>query len=93
MFTYALIEPLHKGDTNGNGKVEVGELAEYVDKRVPELFAELKQNGWVVKGLAPGRGCADRAFRLDGGGFLAGGSSALKSGFGDLAVHVRSTPP
>ena len=28
VFTYALIEPLHKGDTNGNGKVEVGELAE-----------------------------------------------------------------
>jgi len=23
---------------------------------VPELFAELKQNGWVVKGLAAARG-------------------------------------
>ncbi len=58
MFTYALIEALHRGDTNGNGKIEVMELAAYVEKRVPELFAELKQSGWVVKGLtaAPVRG-------------------------------------
>jgi hypothetical protein len=27
-----------------------------VERRVPELFAELKQNGWVVKGLAAARG-------------------------------------
>ena len=52
VFTYALMEALHKGDTNGNGKIEVIELAAYVETRVPELFAELKANGWVVKGLA-----------------------------------------
>jgi WD40 repeat protein len=51
VFTYALIEALHKGDTNNNGKIEVTELAAHVEKRVPELFAELKQSGWVVKGL------------------------------------------
>src|SRR5262249_8430770 len=50
VFTYALIEALHKGDTNNNGKIEVTELAAYVEERVPELFAELKANGWVVKG-------------------------------------------
>ena len=50
VFTYALMEALHKGDTNGNGKIEVTELAAHIEKRVPELFAELKQNGWVVKG-------------------------------------------
>ncbi len=55
VFTYALIEALHKGDTNNNGKIEVTELAEYVERRVPGLFAELKQGGWVVKGLAPAR--------------------------------------
>ncbi len=53
VFTYALMEALHKGDTNNNGMIEVTELAAHVEKRVPELFAELKQDGWVVKGLAP----------------------------------------
>jgi hypothetical protein len=52
VFTYALTEALHKGDTNGNGKIEVTDLAAHVEKRVLELFAELKQSGWVVKGLA-----------------------------------------
>jgi hypothetical protein len=42
----------HLGDTNNNGKIEVSELAAHVKKRVPQLFAELKQSGWVVKGLA-----------------------------------------
>jgi hypothetical protein len=56
VFTYALIEALHKGDTNNNGKIEVTELADYVERRVPELFAELKRSGWVVKGLAASRG-------------------------------------
>jgi WD40 repeat protein len=56
VFTYALIEALHQGDTNNNGKIEVSELAAHVEKRVPELFAELKQNGFVVKGLAAARG-------------------------------------
>ena len=51
VFTYALMEALHKGDTNNNGTIEVTELAAYVETRVPELFAELKANGWVVKGV------------------------------------------
>ena len=56
VFTYALIEALHKGDTNNNGTIEVSELAAHVERRVPELFAELKRNGFVVKGLAAARG-------------------------------------
>ena len=56
VFTYALMEALHKGDTNDNGKIEVSELAAHVEKRVPELFAELKQSGWVVKGAGRGGG-------------------------------------
>ena len=51
VFTYALMEALHKGDTNNNGKIEVMELAAHVERRVPELFAELKAHGWVVKGV------------------------------------------
>ena len=60
VFTYALMEALREGDTNNNGKIEVTELAAHVEKRVPELFAELKQSGWVVKGAAPAaRGSGD----------------------------------
>ena len=82
VFTYALMEALHKGDANGNGRIEVSELAAHVERRVPELFGELKRHGFVVKGLAAARGAgaedrADGAFRLDGGGFLARGAAAL----------------
>ncbi len=51
VFTYAVMEALHKGDTNGNGKIELTELAAYVEKRVPELFAELGARGGAVKGM------------------------------------------
>ena len=37
VLTAALIEALHKGDANGNGRIEISELAAYVAKRVPEL--------------------------------------------------------
>ena len=50
VLTYALMEALHLGDTNNNGKIEVTELAEYVERRVPALFVELKQSGWVGAG-------------------------------------------
>ena len=56
VFTYALMEALRLGDANGNGKIEVSELAAYVEKRVPELFAELKRSKWVVKGPAAANG-------------------------------------
>ena len=52
VFTYALIEALHKGDTNNNGRIELTELASHVQKRVPQLIAELDKNGGVVKGVA-----------------------------------------
>ena len=52
VFTYALMEALHKGDTNNNGKIELTELAAHVQRRVPELVAELGERGGVVKGAA-----------------------------------------
>jgi hypothetical protein len=51
VFTYALMEALHKGDTNNNGRIELTELAAHVAKRVPEFVAELDKNGGAVKGL------------------------------------------
>ena len=52
VFTYALMEALHKGDSNNNGKIELTELVAHVEKRVPELVAELDKHGGVVKGIA-----------------------------------------
>ena len=52
VFTYALMEALHKGDTNNNGKIELTELAAHVQRRVPELVAELGERGGAVKGAA-----------------------------------------
>ena len=52
MFTYALMEALHKGDSNNNGRIELTELAAHVQKRVPELVAELGEHDGVVKGAA-----------------------------------------
>lgn len=52
VFTYALIEALHTGDTNNNGKIELTELAAHVQRRVPQLTAELDKNEGVVKGVA-----------------------------------------
>lgn len=52
VFTYALIDALHKGDANNNGQIELSELAAYTERRVPELAKELHEYGGVVKGIA-----------------------------------------
>ncbi len=41
-FTYALLEGLARGDDDRNGYIELMELVEFVDKRVPEISRELK---------------------------------------------------
>ena len=44
VFTYAFLEGVGGADTNGNGLIEVTELAAYIDQKVPELsFAAFKQ--------------------------------------------------
>lgn len=40
VFTYALLEALDHGDVNGNGLIEISELADYVDRKVPDLSFE-----------------------------------------------------
>jgi uncharacterized caspase-like protein len=52
VFTYALMDALHHGDSNNNGQIELSELVAHVQKRVPELVAEMDKNGGAVKGLA-----------------------------------------
>ena len=40
VFTYAVLDALGAADTNGNGTIEVTELASFVDQKVPELSYE-----------------------------------------------------
>jgi uncharacterized caspase-like protein len=54
LFTAALIEALYKGDRNGNGYIEVTELADYVQNRVPQLG-----KGGEIRAAAPERRNAD----------------------------------
>ncbi len=42
VFTAALIEALHKGDSNGNGVIEISELAAYVEDAVPKLAEQIE---------------------------------------------------
>lgn len=40
VFTYALLEALGGADANANGKIEVTELASFIDQKVPEISYE-----------------------------------------------------
>ncbi len=40
VFTYALLDAMQRGDANGNERIEVTELATYVDDRVPVISHE-----------------------------------------------------
>jgi WD40 repeat protein len=40
VFTYALLDGLNAADANGNGLIEVTELAGYIDQKVPDLSYE-----------------------------------------------------
>ena len=55
VFTASLIEALHKGDANGNGRIEISELAAYVAKRVPELAEHIGELA-AKKGVRNGSG-------------------------------------
>ncbi len=45
VFTFAVMSALHHGDRNGNGQIELSELAEYVQTTVPQISVELGQAG------------------------------------------------
>jgi uncharacterized caspase-like protein len=40
VFTYALLEGLKKADINNNSQIEIGELADFVENKVPEITKE-----------------------------------------------------
>jgi WD40 repeat protein len=45
VFTYALLDGLHRGDSNGNGLIELSELVAHVQNQVPKFSAELGGRG------------------------------------------------
>ena len=51
VFTYALMDALHHGDSNGNDVIELSELVAHVQGLVPKLSAEM-QGGGSDKGIA-----------------------------------------
>jgi hypothetical protein len=52
VFTFALLESLRKGDTNGDGVLSLSELVAYVQGRVPKLAAEFGGAGRASIGAA-----------------------------------------
>ncbi|MGO9544231.1 MAG: hypothetical protein ACLPPF_05495 [Rhodomicrobium sp.] len=68
VFTAALIEALHKGDSNGNGKIEISELAAYVEDRVPVLAAHIDDLATKkgIKRAAKAKGAARAAIAMRG---------------------------
>jgi hypothetical protein len=45
VFTFALLDGLHRGDSNGNGLIELSELVTHVQNQVPKFSAELGGRG------------------------------------------------
>jgi hypothetical protein len=56
VFTFAMMDALHKGDSNGNGIIELSELVSHVQELVPKLAGKL--NGRSVTAVAA-RGFTD----------------------------------
>jgi uncharacterized caspase-like protein len=52
VFTWALLDAIRKGDTNGNGTIELSELVNYVETMVPKISEELNGNGRAAIGLS-----------------------------------------
>ncbi len=68
VFTYALLEALHKGDANKDGKLEVSELAAYVQDTLPKLVPGGKGRSAIGRGAAGGSQSA--RFGTAGGDFV-----------------------
>ncbi len=90
VFTAALIEALHKGDSDGNGVIEISELATYVEDRVPVLAAHIDDLA-TQKGIRKGakaKGAARAAVAMRG--FIDDKQSAHFGSTGeDFAVVSR----
>ncbi len=70
VFTAALIDALYHGDTNGDGLIQLSELAAYVEDMVPKLSAKREGQGRAAVAMAGATGGAQSAhFGTTGGDF------------------------
>jgi WD40 repeat protein len=54
IFTWALLDALRRGDADGNGTIELSELAAHVQRMVPEIASRFKGTGRAsIEALAP----------------------------------------
>jgi WD40 repeat protein len=70
VFTWAVIDALYHGDSNGDGLIELSELVDYVQSAVPKISAELNGKGRTaiaVRGFGDDRQTAH--FGATGGDF------------------------
>ncbi len=56
VFTAALIDALHHGDTNGDGLIEVSELAAHVEDLVPKIMSGAQVRLAIPRGMGAGEG-------------------------------------
>ncbi len=62
VFTSAILDALVHGDANNNGTIEVSEIADWVQTKVPELSKELREKG--SRGIALGYAAQGYAERM-----------------------------
>ena len=69
MFTWALLDALRNGDTNGDGIIQLSELVAHVQKTVPGVAAKLGGFGHTVTRSEPVFGVQTPRFGSAGGDF------------------------
>jgi hypothetical protein len=87
VFTSALIDALFHGDTNGDGLIELSDLAVHVKNTVPKISAEMSGRGIaeVLTQLEP----ADGALRLHGRRLSLGPTTAMMPAVGGRADQTH----
>ncbi|EGP09590.1 polysaccharide deacetylase [Bradyrhizobiaceae bacterium SG-6C] len=88
VFTYALLDALERGDVNGNGIIEVSELADYIDAKVPDYSFEAFKLRQI-----PQRSIVGNNFALTNkAAILASAGSAAAASIPTKATHVVIKP-
>jgi WD40 repeat protein len=87
VFTYAILDALDHGDINKNGLIEVSELADYVDQKVPDISFDAFKLRQV-----PQRSIVGNNFALTNKAAVLGASAGPAAG-GKVASAVQAGGP
>jgi hypothetical protein len=95
VFTYAILDALDHGDINKNGLIEVSELADYVDQKVPDISFDAFKLRQVPQRSIVGNNFAltNKTEILDANAVDRGlnGKSASSDQAGGAAIPVKPT--